>query len=340
MREKSRWQGCFENVAIFAIAIPAGVIALLMAIYVHENAYQWEAPVVFISLGLGILPALWYWHQRRHGWVVSIIAAVFLAISFGTALSHGWGVQALALVIVATVVIVVASSANFARAKRRLEAAMRASIEERAGDPLFRRDVLFRDDGQRIMVYPRRRRLLLMCVGQVAFLVGIASVFAFVRTDDPRVWILWIGSGLLACILIPVFLATLHRTLIRKPALVVGPDGILDNGSLPGSGVGLIRWDEILAVYPITRTSGWLKQHFLDIMVADLPIIRRRLPLLKRVALRTTYSRMSQVLIMQSMLETPVGDLTQQIDQYVTDHAPPGWREGAQVDEASTLDEQ
>jgi len=43
---------------------------------------------------------------------------------------------------------------------------------------------------------------------------------------------------------------------------------------------------------------------------------------------------------MQTMLETPVDDLAQQVDQYVESHAPPGWREGAQADGASTSDEQ
>jgi hypothetical protein len=74
-------------------------------------------------------------------------------------------------------------------------------------------------------------------------------------------------------------------------------------------------------------------------MVADLPALRRRLPLLKRLALRNTFSGMSQLLIMQSMLETPVDDLAQQIDQYVGDHAPPGWREDAKADGASTSEE-
>jgi hypothetical protein len=48
---------------------------------------------------------------------------------------------------------------------------------------------------------------------------------------------------------------------------------------------------------------------------------------------------MSQVLIMQMMLETPVDDLAQQIAHYVEGHAPPGWREGSQADGASTSDD-
>lgn len=340
MREKSKWQGCAENVAMLGVGTLVYLVAFPAAIYMHENAPQWEALAVFASLGLGLLPVIWYWRFRRYGRFVAIIAELFLIFSFTAAFFQGWEIVALALFNVAVILLVVAMFVWTARLTKRFESAMRAAGEELNGDPLFRRDVLFRDDGQRITVYPRRRRLILMCVGQAAIVVGIACVFAFVRPNDPRVWIVWIWSGLCACLLIPILLATLNRTLICKPSLVVGPDGILDNGSLPGSGVGLIRWDEILAVYPTSRSSGPAKYHFFDIMVADLSTIRRRLPLLKRIALRTTYSRMSQILIMQTMLETPVDDLAQQIDQYVEGHAPPGWREGAQADDASTSDEQ
>jgi hypothetical protein len=214
---------------------------------------------------------------------------------------------------------------------------MRASIEERAGDPLFRRDVLFRDDGQRIMVYPRRRRLLLMCVAQAIILTGIGCALVFLRDI---ILVLVLPLGLLALALLPAFLATLYRLVIRKPSLEVGPDGILDSGSFIWSGVGLVLWNEILVVYPATRTSGWLKQRFLDIMVADLPAIRRRLPLLKRLALRNTFSGMSQVLIAQSLLEVSVDDLAQQVAQYVEGYAPPGWRDGAKADEISTSNEE
>ena len=71
-----------------------------------------------------------------------------------------------------------------------------------------------RDDGQRITVYPRQRRLLVGCVVQAAILAGIACVFVFLRPDDLR---MWIGSALFVCVLIPVFLATLYRLVIHKP---------------------------------------------------------------------------------------------------------------------------
>jgi len=52
-------------------------------------------------------------------------------------------------------------------------------------------------------------------------------------------------------------LAHIYRLAIRKPSLVVGPDGIFDDGTLIWSGVGLLRWNEILAVTPDARKQGW-----------------------------------------------------------------------------------
>jgi hypothetical protein len=324
------WHGCVVNIAMFGIAMLVFIVAFPAAACVHVNAPQWETLAVFVSLGLSILPALWYWRVKRHGWAASVLAGLFLTFGFSAALFHGWETQAAALVTVAIVLGSVIVFIGMTRAIRRLavamETSMRAAGEELNGDPLFRRAVLFRDDGQRITVYPRRRRLVFACLAQGVILAGIACVFAFVRTADLRIWI---SLGLVACVLFPIFLATLYRLLIRKASLEIGPDGIFDSGSLLWSGVGLIRWDEILAVFPTTRSSGRVKQHFLDIMVTDLPEIRKRLPLLKRLALSSTYSRMSQVLIGQSLLATPVDDLAQQVDQYVATHAPPGWRDRA-----------
>ena len=338
MREKSKWQGCAENVAMLGVGTLVYLVAFPAAIYMHENAPQWEALAVFVSLGLGILPALWYWRVRRHGWAASVLAGLFLTFSFSAALFHGWETQAAALVSVALVLGSVIVVVGITRATRLFEAAMRAAGEElNGGDPLIQHAVLFRDDGQRITVYPRRWPLFFTCMGQAVILAGIGCVFTFLRPDDIRVWI---ELGIFACLLIIFFPVMLYRLVIRTPSIVVGPDGILDNGSIIWSGVGLVHWEEILAVYPTTLSSSGVKRDFLSIMVTDLPAIRRRLSLVKRLSLRNTYSGMSQLFIMQTMLETPVDALAQQIDQYVTGHAPPGWREGAQADDASTSDEQ
>ena len=324
MRQRRKQREWIEDVALFAIAAVAFTITFPAVVYVHENAPAWEAPLIFVSLGLGVLPALWFWRTRRYGWVASIVSALLLAFSFVAALFHGWELQAMALIALASVVCAVIVFVGLARVTRRYASAMRAVGDGLNGDPLFRHDVLFRDDGERITVYPRRRRLILGCMAQAAIIAGIGCFFVLVRPDDLSVRFV---LGLLACLLLPIFLATLSRLVIRRPSLVIGPNGILDSSSFLWSGVGLIRWDEILAVFPTTRSSGWVKQHFLDIMVTDLSAIRKGLPLLRRFSLLSnTYSRLSQVLIGQSLLETPVDELAEQISHYVETHAPAGWR--------------
>jgi hypothetical protein len=66
-REKHEW---LENAAMFGIAIAEYTVTFPIVVYVHENASQWEAPLVFLSLRLGGLPLLWYWRaaSRVGGW--------------------------------------------------------------------------------------------------------------------------------------------------------------------------------------------------------------------------------------------------------------------------------
>ncbi len=332
MRKRHKW---VEKLATYAIGLLAYLTGFPSAVYVHEHARQWEAAAVLISLGLGILPGLWYWRTRRFGWLAAILSSALLMFSFVCALFHGWETQALALISVATIAITVAIFVGISRATRRFESAMRTIGEELDGDPLFRRETLFRDDGQRITVYPRRRTLALRGAAQLVVLAAIGCVFAFLSIGN---LLLWLGLVLSACFLIATFLATVYRLVVHKPALVVGPDGIFDDGSLTWSGVGLLRWDEVLFVSSMTTSTSWVKNRFLVIMVADLPGIRRRLPRLKRLALSNTYSRMSQLLIGQAILETPVADLAEQIARYVDTHAPPGWRAGEAEDGEPTPD--
>lgn len=301
MRKRREWR---ENVAIGAIVVLAVLIGFPTAIYVHENARQWEALAVFISLGLGALPVLWYWQMRRYGWLTAILSSVLLMFSFTAALFHGWKEQAQALINIAAVVFVVVIFIAFARITRRMQATFQAIGEEINGDPLFRHEAHFRDDGQRIAVYPRRQRLVINCMIYVAVLLVVGIIGYFTQwgsgasTLGQIVAVLCIG--LLALLIVNYLLAHIYRLIVRKPSLVVGPDGIFDDGTLIWSGVGLLRWNEILAVTPDARKHGWVTYHYLSILVTDLPAIRRRLSPLKRLALRiAAYSGISDLLVAQ-----------------------------------------
>jgi hypothetical protein len=128
--------------------------------------------------------------------------------------------------------------------------------------------------------------------------------------------------------LLLLFLVILYRLLVHKPTLIVGPDGILDQGSLLVTGRGLLRWDELLTVRSFATRSGFASNQYLLILVPNGRAIRRRQPLWKRT-LMLLLSQVSpfQVTIWQGLLDVPANELATQIDRYVQTHAPPGWLE-------------
>lgn len=306
------------------------VPTFLAAASVHEHARQWEAPAVFVSLGLGLIPAIWYLRTKRHGWPAAIVSGVLLCFSFAAALFHGWESQALALVVACFVALFVAITAFGWRVTRRTESALRTLGEELNGDPHRGGDTLFRDDGERITVYPNRRSLFFQCVFQGAFLAVIGAIAWLMRPGNPLVQIAII---VLFVLLALSFLTMLTRLLIRRPTLVVGPDGISDHGSLFGAGTGLLRWDEILDVSPLVRPAGLVTHRYLAILVTDMRAIRKRQALWKRGALRFTALAPSTLTIWQGMLDVPIGDLVVRISDYAEAHAPPGWYERGKDDD-------
>lgn len=316
MRKRGKWA---ENVATFGIVVLVIVVAFPAAVYVHENALQWEAAAIFVSLGLGLAPALWYLRTKRHGWLVSIGLGLLLGFSFMSALFHGWKDQALIVVYTGMGVVFVYMVVMDRRLTHRLESAMREEANE---DARNRGPVLFRDDGERITVYPNRRRLLLQCAVQALFLAIIAGVLVFVAIDNLLLlWALRLLAGLMAA----VFLASLYRLVVWQPTLVVGPDGLFDHGSLIATGLGLIRWDDIMGVTAYATSTGRVTQHYLSILVGDARAIRRNQPLWKRIALRFTTSSWLGFDIWQGLLSVPANELAGQIRRYVETHAPPGY---------------
>ncbi len=326
MRKRSEW---VESAVTIGVVIYACLIGVLLVAYIRGNFPQWEAPAVFVSLGLSVLPALWYWRVRRYGWVVVLISSPLLATSMFLAFFHGWVAQVIALYAIASVTFLVVIVIAFARIRRRLESAMRDIGEDIFGDPLFKPAILFRDDGQRIAVYPKRHRLVINCAIYIAILGGICALFILWRRTGSvsiRAVVIWVLVGLLACLMVNYLLAHIYRLMDRKPTLIVGPDGIFDDGLFIWSGLGVLRWTEILAVTPDARKQGFATYHYLSILVTDLPAIRRRLPILKRLGVRVAaYTSFSALLVPQWMLETAVDDLATQINHYAKTHAPPGW---------------
>lgn len=320
MRRKRRW---VKNLTEYAVATLIFVVAFSAAIYVHVNARQWEASAVFASLGLGVVPAIWYFRTKRHGWLAGISSGMLLGFSMGAAMLHGWKDQVIALYLIASVVFMLVVGVVFYRANRRFKSALRMLGQELNDDPSLPRDALFRDDGVRITVYPKRSSLLFQSIYQSCLLAAIVGALLRFRIANlVVVGSLWVLVGLLA----PVLLATLFRLVVRRPTLVIGPDGILDHGSLMGTGAGLVRWNEILSVAQTSRPAGWVALRYLGILVADMRTIRQRQPLWKKIPLLFVTATMnSQLQIWQGLLDMPVADLAEQVKRYVETHAPAGW---------------
>ncbi len=323
-----------KSLAEFGILMLTMSMAFMAAVYVHEHVRQWEAPAVFVSLGLGMLPAVWYFRTKRFEWLAGIVSVVLLGFSLMSAFLHGWKDQAQVVIGIAGCVFFAVVVILTFRIRRRVTSTLRALDEEMNGVAPFRRDVLFRDDGERITVYPSWRRLLPQCGLMVCFLAIFGGIFvAFFaditnghrHTRDVTELIVMLVVGFLEGVLVVVFVAMLYRLAIRRPTLVIGPDGISDHGSLYGTGVGLLRWHEIVSVAPYANSSSRVAQRYLDIVVTDAAAVRRRQPLWKRIPLRLIKLSPWSIGIWQGLLSVPVDDLAGQIDNYVKAHAPSGW---------------
>ncbi len=323
-------RGCLEPVRDFAIVMVVVILALFAAGYVHEYAAQGGPAAIFGSLVPGVVLTLLYFRGRRPGWLkglMGIVGGMFLAFSFGLAVFHGWEVQAEVVVGIGMVLVLVGIAILLVRAMGHFHKAMEM-INVATQDPAHGHGTaLFRDDGERIVVYPNRRRLLLQGLFQALLLAGLGSILAFAPPlDTPLVW--W-AMWLLTYLLLTVFLAGLYRLLIRTPTLFVGPEGILDNGSLLATGRGLLRWEEIHTVIPLATTSaGIVNTRSLLIVAPNGRAIRQRQPLWKRV-LMLLLDQVSpfQLTIWQGLLDVPADELASQIARYVQTHAPPGWIE-------------
>lgn len=200
---------------------------------------------------------------------------------------------------------------------------------------MHRTNMFFSDDVARIVVYPDRMRLL----GLTALMIFLTALMVAVNlisaassrqlTSFGAPLLFSVGSGLVAGILGLVSALCVVRFIMRIPSLVIGPDGILDNASLTVTGRGLLRWDEILAVFQLDdKRTRSVTYHYLCIIISDVVAVRQRQAPWKRllalVALRPLVS--SSVTLIRALLDRPPGQLADEITVYAMQHAPQGWR--------------
>jgi len=123
-----------------------------------------------------------------------------------------------------------------------------------------------------VVIYPGR-------VGKVFLILGGASliVFGVFFMPGAPAWQRWFmtlcGESNIAIALVSL--------LKRRPTLVIGPEGIIDNSSLHA--VGFLRWDEIAEVFVYRQM---VVGHFLGIVPIDLDKVLARLDARKRFWLK------------------------------------------------------
>ncbi|HEX8995094.1 MAG TPA: hypothetical protein VF812_03595 [Ktedonobacterales bacterium] len=190
-----------------------------------------------------------------------------------------------------------------------------------------RTDMLFTDDGTRIVVYPDRARLLIYATFMIAITVISAAGFRWVTSNDAPLW-LSLTLGLLFVICGVASALPAIRCFMQTPSLVIGPDGILDNATVVVTGRGQLRWDEILAVLPVdSKRSMGVTYHYLVIDIAEGDAVRKRQALWK-VLLGFVSPRpwFSSVAVFRPLLDRPPDVLADEIKRYVAEHAPKGWQ--------------
>jgi hypothetical protein len=198
-------------------------------------------------------------------------------------------------------------------------AALRARDEATAPPP-----VRFREDGERIVVYPSRWRLARHAVyaGMLALQAGV--LIYLLQGFGP---VVVVGLGFLAAFGLIHFLDYLPRLLWRWPALIVNSDGITDRASAGVTGVGLIPWHELESVVDAGRAP---RGSYAELAISPISRSRleRRLPLLKRLFLGLHSAltlNFGPIYISSLFLTDPPAQIARRIASYVESHAPAGY---------------
>ena len=171
-----------------------------------------------------------------------------------------------------------------------------------------------------IVVYPSRAKLFRYLLLELAVLALMAVVFPLFfdeKTHDPRGYIALVGAAIGIPWIGVYAIFTAYRAIVRKPAVIVNDEGITDNGSLIVSGVGLMRWHEIAAVYPYTYvppTVFKIRRPYLVVLPVDAHAALTRRGLLAQMLLRVfTFTLPARTSLPEWMLSIPIEELLSQM---------------------------
>lgn len=134
--------------------------------------------------------------------------------------------------------------------------------------------------GDRLVVYQRRWKLVLFALYSLVFVVlGLWIGGFFSSVEAPLGLVIaatYVGVPLFGLCL----LYWVYGLVVRKPALVLSEEGILDNASAIGA--GMIRWEEIKDLY----TFQYGRESLIGIVPTDEEAILARQTLARRLIMR------------------------------------------------------
>ncbi len=316
----SRWQSVKDTLQ--AILFLGGtyllaMIQILGGIWFGDHPLQREPLLGASLIGMGIVLAIALSHVKgwRSLWDWLVLAFVASGVTLiWTSLGLLVGVFAGGLFY----------QLIMGRVTSRLVAAYKAIMDALQEDAAVNQPVIFRDDGERIVYYPSRRKLGL----HAAFCAAIAgisfgSILLFRLESAPAVVIGVFGIfGLIG--LAPDLVRMVHRW----PSLIVTSDGIVDLSSVHIFGFGLIGWHQIDGVH--APRGNWRRGKFGDLVLLtyDSEALCQRQPLIKRALLHmASLQNFGNIHISSLLLEQSPADISERITAYVKAHAPPGYIE-------------
>lgn len=346
-RKRGWWHAPAGWALAFAVSLPGA----LLATPVDQYSGAWALPAEYAGLAVALAVTVGFFVVKRHSWLLAAPLSFGLSFSFGLALIEGWSAQIKMAIAVAQVALVagvitlsIATIVVTSRGLRRVNRA-RGEFTRDVGDRIVH-EGLFREDGERITVYPNRGRLVLRALTTVAALALLVAGGVWALMIAPNVFsrtVIALCLGILLCFGGVATLLTLIRTVMTSPTLVASADGILDNGSMIVTGRGLLRWTETLDVEEVLYSPNRaITYHVLDIHVLNPRDIDRRQPLWKRALANFAGRRQFMGFrIPRPLLDRPPAALVTEIDRYINTHAPKGgWHKAVTDDDGELPDEE
>lgn len=318
-----------ENIYV-ALAVVALVLAILVPLLATELLYAALARGIGLAvavaalLGGGVLVTLAR-RTGRVGYVLDWVGLMALGLGVQLAIGELTGYD-VGLISGASAVVWFVLAVN------------RSMAEVLPGrpEPPEQAPVLFRHDGEGIVVYPSRRKL----ATHAAFAGGVMVVFAALA------W-LFRSGGVIPVVCLGAFSAMglfgfvpdVVRLVWRWPSLIVNSDGIVDRASGGIVGFGLIPWHEIGGVF---AASGALRGgRFPELMIVPHSfkrLLARQHPLKRPLLRLCAFNGGGLIPISSLLLSQPPRDVARQIDAYVAAHAPPGYIAPDEPDAAETAE--